>query len=279
METFTEAKADQLPLNQRVNLLAHNVDGLVALEKPPGAMSHPNKPEDIKKSLLKAEYDYDEECFTWTDSDERVLRAWLINRLDSPTSGVILLGLNPEISQTIKQNFRTHKVTKIYYALVKGMINKPKGIWFDKLSKDPINNGPRVKASRTISAKARYQIVKSPKGGFPLTLIKLFPLTGRTHQLRVQCKKHGLPIVGDRTYGSFSFNREVKTLTTEKRMMLHSAETVVNYTFKGKVREFRAVSELPDAFYSVLNYRPGINPARLKSSTSPNLEGRRFREV
>ena len=90
---------------------------------------------------------------------------------------------------------------------------------------------------RSFPAKARYQTVKSPIGGFPITLIKLLPVTGRTHQLRVQCKTHGLPIVGDRTYGSFSFNKEVAMRTEKKRMMLHSGETVVNYNFKGKVRQ------------------------------------------
>ena len=278
METFTEAKPEQLPLNRRVNLLAHNSDGLVALEKPTGAMSHPNKPEDIKKSLLKAEYDYDEECYTWKDSEDKEHKAWLINRLDSPTSGVILLGLNPEISQAIKLKFASHKVTKIYYAIVRGKPSKPTGIWEDKLKKDVINGGRVLKKMRIVSAKTRYQTVKSPTGGFPVTMIKLFPLTGRTHQLRVQCKKHGLPIVGDRTYGSFSFNREVKTLTQEKRMMLHSAETVVNYTFKGKQCEFTAKSEIPDAFYSVLHYRPRMNPTKPKSTKSPHLEGRRFKE-
>lgn len=279
MDTFSEISPDQLPLNKRVNLLAHNEDGLVALEKPIGAMSHPNRSEDVKKSILLAGYDYDQECYSWEDEDGKECRAWLINRLDSPTSGVILLGLNPEISRAIKEMFASHKVTKIYYALVKGKPSKPNGVWDDRLKKD-VRAGIRfIKNLRVVSAKTRYQSVKSPTGGFPVTLIKLFPLTGRTHQLRVQCKKHGVPIVGDRTYGSFSFNREVKMLTDEKRMMLHSAETTVHYSFKGKQRVFVAKSELPKPFNAVIRYRPGVNLGSSKDSKSSKLEGRRFKEA
>ena len=105
----------------------------------------------------------------------------------------------------------------------------------------------------------------------------MLPVTGRTHQLRVQCKTHGLPIVGDRTYGSFSFNKEVAMRTEKKRMMLHSGETVVSYNFKGKVRKFTATSELPEDFQSVLDYRPGFNRKQSKQTRSPLLAGRRFK--
>ena len=48
---------DQLPLNAGVHLLAYNEDGLVALEKPLGALSHPNVSGDNRRSLLVADYD------------------------------------------------------------------------------------------------------------------------------------------------------------------------------------------------------------------------------
>jgi len=277
MSDFANTPLNQLPLNKGVNILAHNEDGLVALEKPAGAMSHPNKAEENQRSLLVAGYDLEQECYYWTDAAGEVLRAWLINRLDSPTSGVILLGLNPEISAMIKKEFSTHRVTKIYYALVRGKPGVPAGSWSDQLKKD-VHRGKRViNKGQMIPAKARYQLVKSPTGGFPISLMKLMPLTGRTHQLRVQCQKHGLPIVGDRTYGSFNFNKEVAMKAETKRMMLHSAETIVHYSYKGKPRELVAKSELPEDFNRVLSYRPGLSSSRPKVTRSPILEGRRFK--
>lgn len=275
---------EELPLTRGVRLLTSNEDGLVALEKPIGVLAHPNSAKDKERALLDAAYDYDEECFSWQNEAGEEKRAWLINRLDSPTSGVILIGLNLEIATTIKQLFATHKVAKTYYALVKRAPSLPTGVWNDSLKKDVLRGKRLVRNGQVVPAKARYQVVKSPVGGFPVSLLKLMPLTGRTHQLRVQCKKHGHPIVGDRTYGSFSFNREVSHETGEKRMMLHSGETSVHYAFKGKMKDFKAVSELPDAFQAVLSFRPGLNhgrpqpkPVSKKRPISSTLAARRFR--
>ena len=285
MTDITQTQLDDLPLNSGVGVIVCNEDGLVALDKPVGAMSHPNSSKDKKRSLLNADYDMEQECYCWTDEQGTPHKAWLINRLDSPTSGVVLMGLNPEISKTIKSEFASHKVSKMYYALVRGVPKKTNGEWADKLTKG-VHAGARVvEKARTVPAKSRYQLVTSPPGGFPVSLIKLWPLTGRTHQLRVQCRKHGLPIVGDRTYGSFSFNREVATHAHTKRMMLHSAETSMSYSFKGKLRKFIASSELPEAFKSVMSFRPGINHGRsspqerakrAKAKTS-SLARRRFK--
>jgi 23S rRNA-/tRNA-specific pseudouridylate synthase len=73
-------------------------------------------------------------------------------------------------------------------------------------------------------AKTHYKSIETrPHAGAQLTLLKLEPITGRTHQLRVQCAFHGVPIVGDGTYGEFVFNREFARRTGHKRMFLHAA--------------------------------------------------------
>ena len=80
-------QASDLPLGRGVRLITSNQHGLVALDKPAGVMSHPNQEADTKRSLLQARYDYDGEVYRWKVGDV-VHRAWLVNRLDSPTSGV-----------------------------------------------------------------------------------------------------------------------------------------------------------------------------------------------
>ena len=272
-----------LPLGHGVRLITSNEHGIVALDKPAGVMSHPNEAADIKRALLQADYDYDKEVFTWKIGDVEH-RAWLINRLDSPTSGVILLALNEEITTTIKLMFSTHKVNKIYYALVKHVPTKPAGTWSDQLKKNVYRGKKFIKGGQLIPAKTRYQLVKTPTGGFPIALLRLMPLTGRTHQLRVQCQNHRHPIVGDRTYGSFSFNKEVVIETGERRMMLHSGETSMRYAFKGKMHVFKAVSELPESFATVMRFRPGLHAGKATVSSATKspasrstLAGRRFR--
>lgn len=248
---------EDLPLGPGVQILTHNEDGLIALDKPVGVMAHPNKREDRAKSLLAAHYDYDNEVYSW-ELNGVSHHAWLINRIDSPTSGIILIALNQELSQIIKQQFASHRVTKVYFALVKDVPQHHAAIWDDQLRKDVYRSNKLIRGGQRVPAKARYQLVKTPMGGFPVALLRLTPVTGRTHQLRVQCKKHGHPIVGDRTYGSFSFNREVKQETGVSRMLLHSAETHFRYAFNGVPRNFKASSPLPEAFNEVLRFRPGI---------------------
>ena len=277
MLDFEETSIDQLPLNRGVHLLSHNEDGLVALEKPAGALSHPNAKGESRRSLLISEYDIKKECYQWIDGAGKTRRAWLINRLDSPTSGVILLGLNHRISQTIKNELATHRVKKIYYALLRGVPDAKAGAWADNLRKGVRRGNRLFKHGQIVPVKSRYQTIKSPTGGFPITLMRLMPLTGRTHQLRVQCSKHNLPIVGDRTYGSFSFNKEVAMRTDIRRMMLHSLETIVNYSFEGKMRQFTAKSDLPEDFQTVLDYRPGLKRPQPKQKPSPTLARRRFK--
>lgn len=285
MHVDSHSRLEDLPLNQGVQVLAVNEDGLVALEKPAGVMSHPNKTKDIERALIKASYDYEGEFYFWKDDAGNERKIWLINRLDSPTSGIILLGLNEAIAQVVKQEFSTHKVTKHYHAVVRNQPASNAGKWSDVITKDLVRNGRSIKKGHSVRAKSCFQYISSPLGGFSISLLKLTPITGRTHQLRIQCRKHKLPIVGDQSYGSFSFNKEVVLETGVKRMLLHASEVIVKYAFRGNVRVFRVKSELPEDFNTVLGFRPGMTrhraavaQARQAEEGSP-LAGRRFKSV
>lgn len=247
-------KADDLPLGPGVRLITCNQHGLVALDKPAGLMSHPNQSQASRRALLSADYHYDAELYTWRHGDVEH-RAWLVNRLDSPTSGVILLALNESINATIKQLFSRHKVSKIYYALVQRVPSKRLGSWNDQLSKQIYGTHQRSQYPRMVTAKTHYEVLKAPISGLPVALLKLMPLTGRTHQLRIQCQQHRHPIVGDRTYGSFSFNKELAIKTGEKRLMLHAGKTSMRYLLDGRMHDFHAESALPEAFNTVMRAR------------------------
>ena len=80
--------------------------------------------------------------------------------------------------------------------------------------------------------------VRTGRGEPRVSLLRLEPHTGRSHQLRAQCAKRGLPIVGDQTYGNFPRNREFAKAAGTKRMFLHSLETGFEYEFNGKPHRF-----------------------------------------
>jgi len=242
-----------MPLGDRVQVLESSPHGLIALEKPAGIMSHPNRKEDRGRCLLEADYDYKNEVYAW-ETPEGVQRAWLLNRLDSPTSGVLLLTVDERMVSVIRQLFISHKVKKTYYALVKNTPPTFSGCWKDRLKQDAYRSAKVNKFASGSFAQTYYQVINESSRGLPVSLIKLMPVTGRTHQLRIQCHYHQHPIVGDRTHGDFAFNRKVAAAIGEKRMMLHSNEVDLNYRLEGRDYHFCAVSFLPKIFAQVVDF-------------------------
>jgi 23S rRNA-/tRNA-specific pseudouridylate synthase len=255
MTVSEQTQIGDLPLGSGAQVLASSRHGLVALEKPVGMMSHPNRQGGDDRCLLAADYDYNKEVYVWKVGDV-VHRAWLLNRLDSPTSGVLILALDEKIVPTIRQLFAEHRVQKTYYALVKHTSSLHAGCWKDILKQDAYRIARVSKPESKSFAQTYYKVISQSDGGIPMSLIKLMPVTGRTHQLRIQCNYHRHPIVGDRTHGDFAFNRKVLSVTGEKRMMLHSAEIVLSYMFQGKRYDFHAKSQLPEAFSRFVNPKP-----------------------
>ncbi len=191
---------------------------LWAIFKPCNVLSHPNHCHINPKSILQAHYDFEHEAYILPDNT----KIYLLNRLDSPTSGIILLSTDVLLAQQIKNLFRQHQVHKVYWAIVKKTFPENSLIWQDflKINKN-INNVRSQCSSRAqgVFCKTKARLLKPINLPFSkLSLIQLEPLTGRTHQLRVQCAHHGFPILGDKTYGDFAFNKALKV----KRLFLHA---------------------------------------------------------
>ena len=90
-------------------------------------------------------------------------------------------------------------------------------------------------------------------GRFKCALMELQPVTGRTHQLRVQCAKRKLPIVGDSTYGNFKLNRELRKVTGSKRLFLHASHIRIPLNDAEQREYFEVESPMPAEFNTLLN--------------------------
>jgi tRNA pseudouridine65 synthase len=237
-----------VPFGSGVRRVALDKNGLAALDKPEGVLSHPNVAKDEGRSLVRAPYDAEEECFEW-NADGGVRRLWLINRLDSATSGLILAATSGDLAREVKAQFQRRQVRKTYQALVFGKPRQAAEKWTDVLAVK--KHGDRIRTaagSGSLPAECRMSLVRTASGPVRLSLIRLEPQTGRSHQLRVQCAKRGLPIVGDRTYGNFGANREFARAGGPRRMFLHSLAVAFEYGFGGGQHEFSAVAPLPPEF-------------------------------
>jgi 23S rRNA-/tRNA-specific pseudouridylate synthase len=249
-----------LPLGRGVALLACDCNGVAAFAKPSGTLSHPNKPGDEPRSLLRAPYDFEGEYYELgpragdpesPDADHTRRRLWLLNRLDSATSGVILAVSDEALAAVIRAQFKKKQIQKAYLALVFGKPAKAADLWRDRLAVE--KQGGRIRTSMgSIPAESRMSVVRTGESRAPVSLIRLEPRTGRSHQLRVQCARRGLPIVGDRTYGDFARNREWAKRTGASRMFLHSFETRFSYEFGGGTHEFAARAPVPPEFEAFL---------------------------
>jgi tRNA pseudouridine65 synthase len=236
-----------LPLGNGVELIAHDAQGLAAFAKPAGALSHPNGTGEERRALLVARYDLAGEFYEWNGR-----RLWLINRLDSATSGVMLAAAKETLAVAIRAQFKRREVKKVYQALVFGTPRELTQVWSDRLA--VVKGGGQIRSSAGggIPAESRMRVVRAGEKSPGLTLIALEPRTGRSHQLRVQCAKRGLPIVGDQTYGDFRRNREFAKFAGTKRMFLHSLKTSFTYEFGGREHAFAAEAKLPAEFEAFL---------------------------
>ena len=238
-----------LPVHQSVSILNHNKHGIVALEKPDGVLSHPNSRNEKKPALLNAQYDFDREYYFWKDAQGNEQKAWLLNRLDSPTSGVILIGLNQMIKDAVRLAFENQTTKKIYYAIVKGCPRLALGEWNQKLKQS--NYTSKYNASTKL-AQTLYKVVSTSNKDPKMSCLSLEPITGRMHQLRIHCSHNRLPIIGDQTYGDFRFNRQIKQSFGVNRLCLHSLSTTVSYQLNGRQHKFQAQSELPEIFKQLM---------------------------
>jgi 23S rRNA pseudouridine1911/1915/1917 synthase len=131
------------------------------------------------------------------------------HRLDRAVSGVLLMTATPRAARKLSRQFERREVGKEYRALV-----EPRGLagiaaepveWRDFVEKVPEEARARLAAAdspqaREAVTRARLLARVSHAGGHGRLLLRLEPLTGRMHQLRLQAAARGLPIVGDLAY-------------------------------------------------------------------------------
>jgi tRNA pseudouridine32 synthase/23S rRNA pseudouridine746 synthase len=155
-----------------------------------------------------------------------------VHRLDLATSGVIIFALRKDAERALKIQFQERETQKIYYARVFGHITEEKGCIDFSLSKD-VDNPPKHKVDVESGklCKTFYEVISYGKQS---TLVKLMPVTGRTHQLRLHMMALGHPILGD------DFYADPTALALSSRLLLHASEITIQHPYTKKKVRFEA---------------------------------------
>lgn len=131
------------------------------------------------------------------------------HRLDRAVSGVVLMAATPRAARKLSRQFERREVCKEYRAVVeprgRGGIEAEPVEWRDFIEKVPDEARARLAAAdaplaREAVTRARLLAMVPAASGGPRLVLRLEPLTGRMHQLRLQAAARGLPIVGDMLY-------------------------------------------------------------------------------
>lgn len=164
----------------------------------------------------------------------------LVHRLDKETSGVLVLAKTPLVASQLSKSFSNNDCRKTYYAITHGYFSKKKGI-IDK----PIKKitGSRFGTSVIDNkdgkkAITQYEVLQAKKN---LSLVSFYPITGRTHQIRVHSANIGHSILGDVKYGGEPANR----------LFLHA----VSISFSLGKKKYKVESPLDEKFLHHFPYR------------------------
>ena len=188
-----------LSVKQELKIIFED-DDIIIVNKPPEFLSVPGK--EIKDSVytrIKQQY-------------PSATGPLIVHRLDMSTSGILVLTKTKEANRILQNQFIKRTIKKRYVALLSGKLSKKKGVITLPLRLD-LDDRPRqlVDFKNGKTAKTNWNVITQNDTH---TRVHFYPITGRTHQLRVHAAhKDGLnlPIIGDDLYG-----------TKQDRLYLHA---------------------------------------------------------
>lgn len=229
--------ADLQPEPIPLEIVFENAD-LMVVNKPAGMVVHPAAGHS-QGTLVQAALAHAPDIA----GVGGVLRPGVVHRLDKDTSGLILFAKNDRAQRWLQDQFRQRKVKKTYLALVDGKPPTPLGRVEAAIGRDDKHRNLMavVPESKGRLAVTEYRTLEQ----FPAhTLLEVYPLTGRTHQIRVHLRFIGCPVAGDTVYG-----RKKPSLPLE-RHFLHAHRLEIRLPGEAQARQF--VAPLPAELAQVL---------------------------
>lgn len=225
--TPLDMPAEDIPLN-----IVYEDDCMVVVDKPPGMVVHP-APGHYTGTLVNALLHH---CPDLTGIGG-VERPGIVHRLDKDTSGLVLVAKTETAHRSLAHQFKERTVKKVYLALVRGIVKAETGVIDLPIGRHKIHRkkmAPQKEGGR--EATTAYEVIARYEH---FTYLRLYPKTGRTHQIRVHVASLGHPILGDITYGGKLDEKYLKM----PRQALHAHQLEIIHPLSEEPKIF--VSALP----------------------------------
>ena len=191
---FLQSGLRVLELLVKMDILYEDKDKII-LNKLAGQLSQSGK---------SFEMDLVSEVLTYRKSKGEEAYAAIINRLDRPVSGLVLMAKNKKEAARLSLLMQKETLCKHYQVLVCGKPESDEGELVDNLIKDAKNNESSVVSKGTEGSKEarlKYRLLSYDEEA-DISRLDIHLITGRHHQIRVQLASRNMPVAGDGKYGA-----------------------------------------------------------------------------
>ena len=227
---LTDIEPQDIPLD-----VVYEDQDVIVINKPSGIVVHPalgNYKDTLVNALLF-------HCKDLSGINGKI-RAGIVHRIDKDTSGLLVACKNDLAHKNLSEQFMEHKVNKIYYCLVNGVIPHNIGLIDAPIGRDPQSRQQMAVVENGKDARTHFKVLERFEKN---TLVEIKLETGRTHQIRVHMKYIGYPLVGDPVYG-------VRKVVGENGQFLHAKKLEFYHPRTNEFMSFE--TELPDDFTQLI---------------------------
>ncbi len=232
-------------MDKLIPTIIYKDENYVLLDKPAGMIvNNADTSRDVctVQDWVEKNFNLQPKTYNFENPSEFLKRGGIVHRLDKETSGALIVALNEESFVALQEQFKERLVKKEYIALCHGKL-VPEGEINVPIGRLPWNRMrfgviPQGRASYTKFKTMKHLVLKNGRDSEELSLVHVFPQTGRTHQIRVHFQYAGHPIFADALYaGRKTILRDRKILN---RHFLHASKIAFLSPTTNKEVEFIA---------------------------------------
>lgn len=228
-----DIKAENIPLD-----ILYEDSDLLIVNKPKGMVVHPSAGH-YSGTLVNALMYYCKEDLSGING---VMRPGIVHRIDMDTTGSIIVCKNDFTHNAIAEQLKVHSITRVYHALVHGVLKNDEGTINAPIGRHPIDRKKMsINEKNGKEAVTHYKVLKRFKN---FTYIECRLETGRTHQIRVHMSSIYHPLLGDAVYGPAKCPFKLQGQT------LHAKTIGIRHPRTGEYLEIEA--PLPEYFSDLL---------------------------